>query len=229
MPEEFIKDMNVPIRWRIWAILNGFFINRQKCWASNEWLGEHVEAHKDSVSQGVKELEKMGVIKCERTRRTRTISPMFSKPEIGDTAYQEGAVPPISDRRHRLSVSDSISDSLITRLENVDSSNSIEETTEVSIDEDGNPIPPRKSKGKDQVAVRVSAYFFKEAEKLSGRKFIDRGYTQVKKMLSSGNVVEKDLIAIIDDFFDKSPSDESVANIYKCLSPMSINKYLSVV
>ncbi len=60
MPEAFAKDQDVPARWRIWAVINGFFINRKKCWASNEWLGEQINAHKDTVSQGVKELEEMG-------------------------------------------------------------------------------------------------------------------------------------------------------------------------
>lgn len=112
MPEAFAKDQDVPARWRIWAVINGFFLNRKKCWASNEWLGEQIRAHKDTVSQGVKELEDMGVITCERTRRTRLIAPVLSS-EIGTNAYQEEGSTPISDRSERLSNSDSISDNLI--------------------------------------------------------------------------------------------------------------------
>lgn len=111
MPESFVIDTDVPVRWRLWAVLNGFFLNSQKCWASNEWLGLKVNAHKDSVSQGVKELEEFGLIKCERTRRSRIISPILKIPEIGVDAYGGGVSPPISDRSERLSISDSNSDS----------------------------------------------------------------------------------------------------------------------
>jgi hypothetical protein len=110
LPETFLKDQAVPVRWRIWAVINGFFVNGQKCWASNEWLGERVGAHKDSVSQAVKELEDMRSVRCERTRRTRLISPVLV-PEIGVAAYQGVTPTPISDRRGRLSIAVSNADS----------------------------------------------------------------------------------------------------------------------
>lgn len=102
MPEEFVKDSNVPARWRALAVLNGFFLNGKKCWASNEWIGKEIKAHKDSVSQAIKELEDLKLIRCERTRRTRLISQVLH-PMIGDNTYQEGGPTPILDRPQRLS------------------------------------------------------------------------------------------------------------------------------
>lgn len=110
MPERFLTDQEVPARWRVWGVLNGFFINNQKCWASNEWLGEKIGAHKDTVSKAVSELETLNLIRCERTRRSRFITPIYT--EIGVDAYQRPPSTPISDRRGRLSISDSISDNL---------------------------------------------------------------------------------------------------------------------
>lgn len=98
LPEEFIKDQSVPARWRVWAVINGFFITGQKCWASNEWIAEKIGSHKDTASQAVKELEELGIIRCDRGARSRDIYPM-----IGDNAYQWSASAPISDRHQRLS------------------------------------------------------------------------------------------------------------------------------
>jgi hypothetical protein len=52
-----MQDQSVPARWRVLGYLNGFFINHRKCWASNETIAQAIGAHKDTVSQAVKELE----------------------------------------------------------------------------------------------------------------------------------------------------------------------------
>lgn len=100
LPQQFVEDKEVPTRWRVWAIINGFFIGGQYCWASNEWIANKVKSHKDTVSQAVKELEKMNIIKCVRRARGRDIYPM-----IGAHAYQWSASTPTSDRHQRLSIS----------------------------------------------------------------------------------------------------------------------------
>lgn len=109
MPEDFMKDTNVPARWRVLGVLNGFFINGKKCWASNEWIGKIIGSHKDTVSQAIKELEDLGKIRCERTRRTRFISQVLCS-NVGDNAYLGGRSTPISDRRQRLTNADSNAD-----------------------------------------------------------------------------------------------------------------------
>ncbi len=103
LPQQFVEDKEVPTRWRVWAVINGFFIGGQYCWASNEWLAKKVKSHKDTVSQAVKELEEMNIIKCVRRARGRDIYPM-----IGANAYQWSASTPISDRHQRLSISYSV-------------------------------------------------------------------------------------------------------------------------
>jgi len=107
MPEAFIEDQSVPARWRVWAVINGFFINGGYCWASNDWIAERVKSHKDTVSQAVKELEEKEIIRCERGARSRSIYPM-----IGTNAYLRSVPTPISDRHQRLSNSDSNSESI---------------------------------------------------------------------------------------------------------------------
>lgn len=153
LPEAFLLDQNVPARWRVWAIINGFFVNGEKCWAGNEWIGEKIKSHKDTVSKAVKELEDLGIISCKRTRRTRTITPIL-KDEIGTNAYQEGPPTPISDRHQRLSNSVSNSESLISSSAETEPERILEKT-----DGEGNPIPGRAKKvpsvEKDVIAVFV--------------------------------------------------------------------------
>lgn len=153
LPEAFLLDQNVPARWRVWAIINGFFVNGEKCWASNEWIGEKIKSHKDTVSKAVKELEALGIISCKRTRRTRTITPIL-KDEIGTNAYQEVPPTPISDRHQRLSNSVSNSVSLISPSAEAETERVLEKT-----DGEGTPIPSRAKKApsveRDVLAVFV--------------------------------------------------------------------------
>lgn len=105
LPEKFLTDQEVPARWRVWAVINGFFINTGSCWASNEWISKRIGAHKDTVSQAVKELEEMKVISCKRGARSRLIYPM-----IGVSTYLDRQRHLPHDRHQRLS--NSVSDSV---------------------------------------------------------------------------------------------------------------------
>lgn len=178
MPEAFILDTSVPVRWRILGILNGFFVNGEKCWASNEWIGEKINAHKDSVSQGVKELEEMGLIRAERTRRSRTIVPVL-KTEIGGQTYEEGVSSPISDRPEDLS--NSVSNSV---------SNTSEVPLRVEIEKEERPVrPERRAKDKQAVFDLFSEkkepwWFHKQQKEAALRLFDLKGLEQVSKALS---------------------------------------------
>lgn len=71
MPEEFFEDISVPPRWRILALMNGFFINGATFYGSNEYISKKLGIGQWAISKGVKELEVLGKIRCERTRRGR--------------------------------------------------------------------------------------------------------------------------------------------------------------
>lgn len=178
MPEGFIKDPSVPTRWRVLAVLNGFFLNGKKCWASNEWLGEEVDAHKDTVSQAVKELESLNLIKCERTRRSRFISQVL-KNEIGANTYLGGQPTPISDRSQHLSNSDNNSD-----INTAQSAEPIrEESDETTI--------PKKAKG----TTKVYDSFVRWAEEERGAPFLATHITRQYKALK---IAQQNKIRSID-------------------------------
>tara|TARA_Y100000310_G_scaffold336064_1_gene419638 strand:- start:391 stop:1050 length:660 start_codon:yes stop_codon:yes gene_type:complete len=73
MPESFMKDQTVPARWRLLGIINGFLINGNDFYASNEWIMDKLGCSEQTVSNAVKELEDLGEIICNRTRRSRLI------------------------------------------------------------------------------------------------------------------------------------------------------------
>lgn len=151
MPQSFLADKSVPVRWRVWAVINGFFIAGKEFWASNDWIGEQIGCHKDSVSQGVKELEDLGMMHSKRTRRSRVIYP--GNGEIGGSAYLRPSPAPISDRSERLSISDSISDSNVSALEDEPRAQAVIEVSEDS-DADGNlkrAVPGNKRKAYDEL------------------------------------------------------------------------------
>lgn len=73
MPESFLKDKNVPARWRILALINGFILNGGCFYGSNEWLMEQLACSEPTVSSAFKELEDLKEIRTERTKRTRKV------------------------------------------------------------------------------------------------------------------------------------------------------------
>lgn len=81
----------------------------------------------------------------------------------------------------------------------------------------------KKRKPRDITADVISGYFFKRASEATGRKLLNQGYGYVKKFTATAS--GEDLKAVIDEFFDKEPSDPT--NIYKCLNATAVNKYLA--
>lgn len=91
MPESFIKDQSVPARWRLLGIVNGFLLNGKPFYGSNEWLMEKLDCSEQTVSNAVAELERLGEINCERTRRSRVITRKLRDPNQLGSKTQVGS------------------------------------------------------------------------------------------------------------------------------------------
>lgn len=235
MPEAFVKDPNVPARWRILAIINGFFLNGQKCWAGNDYLAEKIGTHKDTVSQAVKELEDLKMIVCERTRRTRLIVPVLV--EIGVDAYLRQATAPISDRRQRLSISVSNSES---KDENAAShvfaskapeDKPAEDYTVAPTDEEGNEQVSREKKpkreGKNKIALRINRKFSDMCFDYLSTRPVDhiKGYMAALFSISSGGLTEGQVYDLLEEWFNYDKSVEERARITAALSAANITKF----
>lgn len=68
-----MKDENVPARWRLLGLINGFLINGRDFYGSNAWVMARLGCSEQTVSNAVDELEELGQIICIRTRRSRRI------------------------------------------------------------------------------------------------------------------------------------------------------------
>lgn len=197
MPERFLTAQEVPAKWRIWAILNGFFINNQKCWASNEWFGEKLGIHKDTASRAIQELEEEGLIICTRTRRSRNIEPVLQivESEIGTNVDLRSASTPISDRhtRRSISISNSIREDLSSKksfarvpLKKKSKFNQYSEDGDSVVDiETGEMVGEEESRpGFDKRYRDLTRW----AEDRRGSKFVNipKQYAAMKKMRNAG-------------------------------------------
>lgn len=74
MPQNFMLDQSVPARWRLLGLMNGFLINGLKFYATNEWIMSKLNCSEKTVSNAIKELEKLGEISVRRKGTNRVIA-----------------------------------------------------------------------------------------------------------------------------------------------------------
>lgn len=62
MPEAFMEDTSVPIQWRLYGLVNGFWVNSLPVYASNKFFAEKLKCSERHISSCFEQLEKMGLI-----------------------------------------------------------------------------------------------------------------------------------------------------------------------
>lgn len=62
MPEAFIEDPNVALKWKLYAHLNGFWISGKTFYARNDTLAKIFNKSERSIQSALSELEGMGLI-----------------------------------------------------------------------------------------------------------------------------------------------------------------------
>lgn len=75
LPEQFIEDKAVPTHWRLWALINGFFISGKSFYATNEWIEKQLGVKQWAISTAFTKLEEMGLIVCKRSKNSREVLP----------------------------------------------------------------------------------------------------------------------------------------------------------
>jgi len=211
MPQSFLADKSVPVRWRVWAVINGFFIAGKEFWASNEWIAEQIGCHKDSVSQGVKELEELGMMHSKRTRRSRVIYP--GNGEIGTDAYLRPNTAPISDRPERLSISDSISGKEY----------SVAIAPRFSGEGEDTPAPKKE---KDENLDKCVKYWRKKCVEETGLTPAT-GIPTIRKKLKEAHVHLSwpQIKEKINEWFENDLEDHEKIQITRCFSAVQIDKF----
>lgn len=67
MPEAFLEDESVPARWKVLAVIQGFWIAGKTMFATNDWIAKKLGYSSRQVQYALSELEEMNLI-------TRSIS-----------------------------------------------------------------------------------------------------------------------------------------------------------
>lgn len=99
LPEEFIHDSSVPIHWKLYALINGFWINSLPVYASSRHFAVKLKCSDRHIRGSLERLEKMGLIDRQIDGHKRLILPgtrksQFLVPGTPSSADPELPVPP---------------------------------------------------------------------------------------------------------------------------------------
>lgn len=135
-------DTSVPIKWRLYGYLNGFWIGGKTMYATNQHLAEHLKCSERQVSRCLEDLEKDGLLTRDIQGFKRLILP-------------GGMTPGVRGGRHRVSgegdvgrqhISDSIAD-------NISSEPEVRVESYIPGKEDQEARPKRETRTKDKEAI----------------------------------------------------------------------------
>lgn len=57
MPEAFMQDVSVPVKWRLYGLINGYWINGLPVFASNNFFADKLKCTSRHISRALEELE----------------------------------------------------------------------------------------------------------------------------------------------------------------------------
>lgn len=111
MPQQFMDDPNVALKWKLYGYLNGFWLAGKPVFARNDTIAKQFGKAERSVQEALAELEKMGLITRDIKGLSRYILPGGLKEEgRGPASPTHEAQPHQGDEAQPHHISDSISD-----------------------------------------------------------------------------------------------------------------------
>lgn len=209
MPEQFMADQSVPIQWRLYGVLNGFFISRKTVYATNEWFMEKLGCSERTIQRGIQELEELGIIYCERSGNSRVILPrheLRGTPSPIDTPPRHQLLHNSDNIIQKDTTSAEIGISPSLSLSDSDEDDTPTEDDDVQIietDSDGEVYQPRWGRKEKSAPKRDEGY--KERERMLNiieatfhKKFFNRAKQHVilKGLLDNG-ATTKDITSAI--------------------------------
>lgn len=100
MPEGFLKDETIGVKWKIYAIVNGFWVSGKTCWGGNKFFAEQLGVSERQIRNGMNQLEEDGYIRREIKGNIRYVYPAgkvveaeVPVPRGGTPASAEAEVP----------------------------------------------------------------------------------------------------------------------------------------
>jgi hypothetical protein len=254
LPEQFIEDTSVPFRWKLFALINGFWLSGRPVFASNSFFAEKIGCGERHIQRSLDNLEKMHLIQRAGDAKHRRIVP-FGTLSVwetldGDVADSGGTLPesvvgtlPEStphipngslSTRQKIEKQGSISvQSISEEIPEIGiSDSSKEEENDISIvetDEDGNEIKRKVKKSprdaKNRVAQRVVNRFSELVRKINTSLVVnDRAGYILVLKALNSGFTEHQLLNHITDWF-VDQSDEKVISITAAFSTYSLNQF----
>lgn len=75
LPQQFIEDPSVPMHWKLYTLINGFWISGKQVFASNEWFAGQLGCSERNVQKCMKKLEELDLLERIGESQNRTIIP----------------------------------------------------------------------------------------------------------------------------------------------------------
>lgn len=199
MPESFLKDKSVPARWRVLAVINGFILNGGCFYGSNAWMMEQLDCSEQTVSNAFEELESLGQVKIDRTRRTRKVYKEARDPSQLGSETQVGYVgDPSSFGTNSVSNSEKNTETKVSSSSLEDKSITTDEEYEIVSDTPERKKTERKDKG--ALALREKLYTLFEKELGARPTTHVADYLRILDAMKRLN--EKQILELVEDGID---------------------------
>lgn len=222
MPEGFMNDPSIGVKWKIYAIVNGFWISGKTCYAANKFFAEKLGVSERQVRNGFAQLEQDGYLERVIRGNSRIALPkgVVVEEEIPlpgggsqSSAEAEARVPHISD---------SISDNKNT--DSLRSSDSLQKVEEVDEESAGPAKAP-----KDPSLQKAARYWVRKCENeigISPSGGLSKTMSIIKSAKKSLNYSE--IKEMMDSWFEEQTlEDHEMIQITRCLSSFQIDKFKS--
>lgn len=82
MPERFMEDESVPVKWRLYGYINGFWISGKPVYATNEHFAEKLKCSERHISRALADLEAEGLLMRNVHGFKRYILPGGMTPDV---------------------------------------------------------------------------------------------------------------------------------------------------
>lgn len=179
LPQQFIDDAAVPMHWKLYAIINGFWISAKPVFASNAFFAKNLKCSERYVRDCLEKLEAMEVITREGQSQNRRIVPGSARGGTSSSSQFRGGGTSSSTRAEPAvpHTSDSISDRVIPEAKaSVNSQDSSEGDSSGritrAVDDYGMPIEdpvPQKKAGVNDMYWELLRW----SETKRGQKFMN--------------------------------------------------------
>lgn len=106
MPQGFMDDPSVPVKWRLYGIINGFWLSGKSCYGGNKFFSEKLGVGERQIRSALSQLQEEKLLRREVHGTSRNILPYGSVREAevgvppggsGASGEAEVGVPHISD------------------------------------------------------------------------------------------------------------------------------------